>query len=406
MKCDECLAVLEEYFDGELNQQTSEQVTAHMSLCAECAEAFDALSEEQYLYARYQREVEVTPALWQGVQARIAAQRESAHAETEALAAAATAASGIDAMRRAPLSRLREALAAVLVSLQLNPALAASLAVVALCAAFGLFWLRHPAPTLQTSDTIARRDAATRETGRDTLASERGTQPGDADAKTNDRAQASTSIAPGASPDIDAIQKSATAPSKGATNEEILRHGATQVALEAGRKRVESPRPVALTNASARANAATPPEFVHDHPIVEETFVQAESVAFERKPIEAVSSATNNSSIEEAEVARHIEKAQMLLRSFRNASLADKETASTGDVAYEKRLSRELLSTNILLRRDAETEGNVPAERLLSSLEPFLLDIANLEDNPSHTQVRSIQERMKKQEIIAALQVY
>ncbi len=85
-------------------------------------------------------------------------------------------------------------------------------------------------------------------------------------------------------------------------------------------------------------------------------------------------------------------------------SVADGRVAA--DVAYEKRLSKELLNENILLRRDADNGGNVPTERLLSTLEPYLLDIANLEDKPSTDEVRSITERMKKNEIIAALQVY
>jgi hypothetical protein len=43
---------------------------------------------------------------------------------------------------------------------------------------------------------------------------------------------------------------------------------------------------------------------------------------------------------------------------------------------------------------------------LLGSLEPFLLDIANLPDRPSNDDVRSIKERMHKKEIVAALQIY
>jgi hypothetical protein len=48
----------------------------------------------------------------------------------------------------------------------------------------------------------------------------------------------------------------------------------------------------------------------------------------------------------------------------------------------------------------------MPAEELLGSLEPFLLDIANLPDRPSNGDVRSIKERMQKKEIVSALQIY
>jgi hypothetical protein len=106
----------------------------------------------------------------------------------------------------------------------------------------------------------------------------------------------------------------------------------------------------------------------------------------------------------DVETARHIERAQMLLRSFRNTR--DSGAQPDPDLAYEKQRSRGLLSKNILLRRDAEAKRNMPAEDLLGSLEPFLLDIANLPDKPSNEEVRSIKERMQKKEIVSALQVY
>jgi hypothetical protein len=104
------------------------------------------------------------------------------------------------------------------------------------------------------------------------------------------------------------------------------------------------------------------------------------------------------------ETARHIEQAQILLRSFRNTRDSGKQ--ADPDLAYEKQQSRGLLSKNILLRRDAEAKRNMPAEELLGNLEPFLLDIANLPDKPSNNEVRAIKERMHKKEIVSALQVY
>jgi hypothetical protein len=103
------------------------------------------------------------------------------------------------------------------------------------------------------------------------------------------------------------------------------------------------------------------------------------------------------------ETIRHFEKAQLMLRSFRNTSAA-KSLAAT-DLAYERQLSRRLLYKNILLRRDAEMKGNLPAEEALSSLEPFLLDIANLPDKPSSSELGGIRERLQRKELIASLQI-
>ena len=95
------------------------------------------------------------------------------------------------------------------------------------------------------------------------------------------------------------------------------------------------------------------------------------------------------------ETIRHFEKAQLMLRSFRNASAA-KRLAAT-DLAYERQLSRRLLYQNILLRRDAEMKGNLPAEEALSSLEPFLIDIANLPDKPSSGELGGIRGTLAAQ---------
>jgi hypothetical protein len=106
---------------------------------------------------------------------------------------------------------------------------------------------------------------------------------------------------------------------------------------------------------------------------------------------------------EDKEVAQHVERAQMLLRSFKNARPAEGDTV---DVAYEKSHARKLLAENATLQLDAETRGDKDTQQVLDRIEPFLLDIANLRDQPSREEVRSIKERMQKNEIIAALQVY
>jgi hypothetical protein len=125
----------------------------------------------------------------------------------------------------------------------------------------------------------------------------------------------------------------------------------------------------------------------------------AEDVVVSRGPDQLLIAA----SLFTPETIRHFEKAQLMLRSFRNASAA--KSLSATDLAYERQLSRRLLTQNILLRRDAEMKGNLPAEEALSNLEPFLLDIANLPDKPSSGELSAIRERLGRKELIASLQI-
>jgi hypothetical protein len=106
----------------------------------------------------------------------------------------------------------------------------------------------------------------------------------------------------------------------------------------------------------------------------------------------------------DANTVEHLEKAQVLLRSFRNTRSASED--GVFDLAYEKQQSRRLLNQNIVLRRSAEAKGNLPTEELLSSLEPFLIDIANLPEKPAVDDIQSIKQRMQKREIVASLQIY
>jgi anti-sigma factor RsiW len=101
-------------------------------------------------------------------------------------------------------------------------------------------------------------------------------------------------------------------------------------------------------------------------------------------------------------VGRHAERVERLLRSFRNSRVTDNDP--TLDVADARRLSKRLLYINIALRREAESAGDLPVEGLLDSVEPILIDIANLPNSPSQDAVGSIKERISRRQLVGVLQ--
>jgi hypothetical protein len=101
-------------------------------------------------------------------------------------------------------------------------------------------------------------------------------------------------------------------------------------------------------------------------------------------------------------IGRHAERVERLLRSFRNARLNDDDP--TLDVADARRLSKRLLYSNIALRREAAGAGDISVKGWLDSLEPILLDISNLPNNPSPDAVGSIKERIRRRQLVGVLQ--
>src|SRR5215207_7498942 len=144
MRCEDCLPLIEEYFDGEVTTQTGASVRAHLSACADCAAALDALSFEQEIYARYDRGgLEVTPDLWARVSAEIA--RTPPPSESPAAG-------------RNFLSRARAYFAAALGALAARPALASSLALLLVSAAVGTLWLSRKTRSVDAPSEVAVRN--------------------------------------------------------------------------------------------------------------------------------------------------------------------------------------------------------------------------------------------------------
>jgi predicted lipid-binding transport protein (Tim44 family) len=75
MKCEECQALIEEYVDGALDHRAVQPVTAHINACAACSRFREELVGEQELYSKYERDVEVSPALWSSIEAQIKQER-------------------------------------------------------------------------------------------------------------------------------------------------------------------------------------------------------------------------------------------------------------------------------------------------------------------------------------------
>ena len=309
MKCDDCLNLLAEYIDGEAIEHDAEQVSAHLITCADCAKEFEALTAEQEIFARYDRELNISPSMWHVIEARTTPESKPVTSSSK--------------------SNPRAWLAGVFAAPRFGFAFSGAMAVVILAVVIGVMYLR-----------------------------------------THQQPQRQPLIAGG----VD--RPSVTPPAKIAP--------VTVSKLEVGPSSSD-PGPV-VARTSSRSNVA----------------VLKKSAAPEQSDV--LFSDAAYSDIEDKETADHVEQAQNLLRSIRNLQVGDSDEEI--DVTYEKSVSRRLLNENVVLRRDAEMAGKFPAKTLLGSLEPFLIDIANLPDKSTASELREIKDRVQKTEIVAALQGY
>lgn len=119
MSCEECLPLIDLYFDGELDGCDAARVDAHVAACAACAAALGRLGREQELYLSYECDAEAADGFWDGVMSKAAAdararegQRPAGLLRARLMAALATLA----APRFSPTLTAAMLLAAVLVT--------------------------------------------------------------------------------------------------------------------------------------------------------------------------------------------------------------------------------------------------------------------------------------------------
>jgi hypothetical protein len=348
--------------DGELPPHEAARLRAHIESCAACEQARAA-----FLLLRQElRSYEWSP---------------DTHAQSEALAAIldsrtpGVAASSAGARRfpapRERASGLLESLAEAFSIRRLRPAHVATLALLLIVTALGLRWLA-------------------------------GTHPPDGTRQPEAPALANTNSRP-----VEDVEKKSNGSDAvdGTTVQQAKTKGRTRLAGTKPNTRVE-PESARVRRDVYRTGRRRPEGLNNEVPRELARIEWIETPALQPSTASAASSAAGSlraaASDPALRIGRHAGRVERLLRSFRNASLTDNDP--TLDVADARRLSKRLLYSNIALRREAAGAGDLPVEGLLDSVEPILLDISNLPNNPSPDAVGSIKERIRRRQLVGVLQ--
>jgi hypothetical protein len=318
MKCEKYAHLIDDLVEGELDEQTNEQVSLHVFTCPNCTSRFEMLEREKEMYAHYLFEIEPPVDLLAKFQTKL----ETVEQPT-ILAANSTF---------APFGWITK----LLNLLRLNPVLATAAVLILFVVSFGLI-------------NLVKEELAF-----ERIAEYQGLQL----------------ILP-------KIEKTSPKPSpEPERDQEVVKNE---------KSKLEN-KPLALKQTGvvkkAQPKSKTSPE---NGKLNEDEKAQI-------KMIQAL----------EIETAKQIEKVELLLRSFRNARVV--EGKEIYDISYEKQQAGKLLQNNVELRQRAEIYGNLFTEEMLSKVEPYLLDIANLDVNPSTEEILVIKERVRNQNIIASLQ--
>jgi anti-sigma factor RsiW len=354
--------------DGELAAAETNAVETHLGGCLACRAA-----REDFLLLR-RRISSVQPEM------NPLAQREALR---NILAAARPEASA-DFATAAPKTERRARFSGLFALPQFGPGLAAASVVLLVCVVAGLLLLRGE----RRPDQVAgKQQAATPQSS--TRAAENGNVP--------------SAAQHGASPDVPAGEREATAaPAPTVELAKFQPKGVGGVKSDKIRPQGVLPGDRGkIKPKGVGTELAKLPREVIDVPFVIPPRVEVEALEFNEAEVAANDvdgpAAPAPSALS---TARHAEQAQMLLRSFRNASATE-----AADLSYERERSQELLYRNIVLRREAARGGKANVEATLGQLETILLDIANLPEKPASEDVRSIKNRMERKNIVAMLQV-
>ena len=147
--------------------------------------------------------------------------------------------------------------------------------------------------------------------------------------------------------------------------------------------------------APRRSPSPTPKRPLVREPKPGEQFAAIPSVPSTPEPVRSADAQTMT--------ALHFEKSGTLLVAFRNVRLNEPGTAA--EIAYERKNAKQLVYQNMMLRREADAAGDIQSSSLLESLEPILIDIANLPDKPDTDAVRVIRQRVERKNIVPLLRV-
>jgi hypothetical protein len=75
MKCEACLAMMDELIEGEVDGSLARDATAHMGMCPSCSQIYANLRYEQELFRKYLLEVDPAPALWANLRLELEKER-------------------------------------------------------------------------------------------------------------------------------------------------------------------------------------------------------------------------------------------------------------------------------------------------------------------------------------------
>lgn len=325
MNCHKYLNLIDDLVEGELDEQTAEQISLHLFACQNCTAQFERLEREKEIYSHFLFEIEPPNDLLNKFQTRLETEKQ------KTIFAAQSPFGIFDLISRA------------FAFLRLNPVLITATALILFVLGFVLINSMREQQSPKHNQSL---------------------------------------------------RTSAESP-------QLILPKIVKIDAEPTPVETKKDEPLSLKNKEDRPN---PKPVLIKQPVVKKSEVKQKVSPELIKQNEEEKLQIKQIQVLEAESAKQMEKVELLLRSFRNARYV--EGSEIYDVTYETQQARRLLQDNIVLRQRAEVYGSSFTAEMLSKVEPYLLDIANLSINPTSEQVLDIKDRVRNQNIIASLQVF